>query len=79
MSMTGNVADKYSRSGNYDADCEYLEWDEQTFWDEQTQNACILRLLFKNCAVFEKIVTKSVTIFPCNRNRPKNALIFGKN
>ena len=26
MSMTGNVADKYSRSGNYDAECEYLEW-----------------------------------------------------
>ena len=26
MSTTGNVADKYSRSGNYDAECEYLEW-----------------------------------------------------
>ena len=26
MSMTGNIADKYSRSGNYDAECEYLEW-----------------------------------------------------
>ena len=28
--MTGNVADKYSRSGNYDAECEYLEWSNFT-------------------------------------------------
>ena len=38
------------------------------FWDEQTQNSIILRLLLQMRAFFQKNVTKIVTYFLCNRN-----------